>query len=41
MWEAQKEAFAAADQRLPLQPYLVHQVQERERLLRVRPRVCL
>lgn len=33
IWDTQKEAFAAADQRFPLQPYLVHQIQERERLL--------
>lgn len=35
IWDTRKEAFAAADQRFPLQPYLVHQIQERERLLRM------
>lgn len=33
IWQTQKEAFVAADQRFPLQPYLVHQIKERERLL--------
>jgi hypothetical protein len=33
IWDTQKEAFAAADQRFPLQPYFVRQIQERERLL--------
>lgn len=33
IWDTRKEAFAAAGQRFPLQPYLVHQIQERERLL--------
>ncbi len=42
IWDTQKEAFAAADQRFPLQPYLVHQIQERERILRIGfNRVCL
>lgn len=35
IWPTQKEAFAVADQRFPFQPYLVHQIRERERLLRV------
>jgi hypothetical protein len=34
IWDTQKEAFAAADRLFPLQPSLVHQIQERERILR-------
>lgn len=34
IWDSQKEAFAAADRLFPLQPSLVHQIQERERILR-------
>lgn len=42
IWDTLKEAFAAADQRFPLQPFLVHQIQERERILRIGfNRVCL
>ena len=42
IWDTRKEAFAAADQRFPLQPYLVHQIQERERIHRIGfNRVCL
>lgn len=33
IWDTQKEAFAVADQRLPLQSFFVHQIRERERLL--------
>jgi hypothetical protein len=32
IWDTQKEAFEAADQRFPRQPYLVRRIQERERL---------
>lgn len=35
IWATQKEAFAAADQRFPLQSYFVRQILERERLLRM------
>ncbi|HEY7424975.1 MAG TPA: hypothetical protein VH682_12160 [Gemmataceae bacterium] len=35
IWNTRKEAFAAADQRFPLQPFLVHQIQERERIHRI------
>lgn len=35
IWETLKEAFAEADKRFPLQSYLVHQIQERERILRI------
>jgi hypothetical protein len=35
IWDTQNEAFAEAYQRFPLQPFLVHQIQERERLLRM------
>jgi hypothetical protein len=35
IWESRTEAFATADQRFPLQPILVHQIQERERIYRI------
>ena len=42
IWDTRAEAFAAADQRFPLQPILVHQIQERERIYRIGfNRVCL
>ena len=42
IWDTRAEAFAAADQRFPFQPILVHQIQERERIYRIGfNRVCL
>jgi hypothetical protein len=35
IWETREEAFATADQRFPFQPFLVHQIQERERIYRI------
>ena len=34
IWDKREEAFATADRQFPLQPILVHQIQERERILR-------
>jgi hypothetical protein len=36
IWGTQNEAFATADRMFPLQPVLIKQIQERERLLRMR-----
>jgi len=42
IWDTRDEAFATADQRFPRQPFLVHQIQERERILRIGyNRLCL
>jgi hypothetical protein len=42
IWDTQKEALAAADRRFPLQSFFFHQIQERERILRIGyNRLCL
>lgn len=41
MWDTQAEAFATVDRCFPFQPVLVHQIQQRERILRIGyNRVC-